>query len=191
MCTHKSAIQDNTSGKYRTMNYINTAASVESVHSTLYTTHNVLSQDALSMIDGYLGHGHVWLMDRPMARLSLPPGNDEDPFHDVGQEMAAWVSHVFNQKVQYRKAKLFLDLPGSEVPLHKDADNIDVMSQIYLSHSDHPIPGTTFMEPYPFTVPFRYNCGYLNDNQDRKTHRSGFLINGYRLSIGFQFYFPR
>jgi hypothetical protein len=173
------------------MNYINVDAVSTPVHPTLFTTENVLSQSALDLIQEYCGHGHVWHMDRPMARLSLPPGNDEDPFEHIGHDMAAWVSDVFRSEVRYRKAKLFLDLPGSEVPLHKDADNIDIMSQVYLTHSDHPIPGTTFMEPYPFTVPFQYNSGYLNDNRDRKTHRSGFVINGYRLSIGFQFYFPR
>lgn len=173
------------------MQLLNPNASHIKVHDTLFCTYDVLSQPALDHINQYLEFGHQWHMDRRLARLSFPSGNDIHPFTDIGEQMADFVSEVMHERVLYRTAKIFLDLPGSEVPLHCDADNIGVMSQVYLSQSDHPIPGTTFLQPYPYTVPFKYNCGYLNDNRDRKIHKSGFLINGYRLSIGFQFYFPK
>ena len=173
------------------MLHINTNIQVHQIHSTLWEIHDVFTTEFLDSIQQYFDYGTGWHMDRRLARLSYPIGNDQDPFSDVGWEMAPIVSATVGQEILYRKAKIFLDLPGSEVPRHSDADNIDVMSQVYLMKSDHPVPGTMFLEPVLHTVKYRYNCGYLNLNTDRKIHQSPFLINGYRTSLGFQFYFPR
>lgn len=170
---------------------INSDVTVTQIHSSLWEIENVFTAEFLHSLQQYFDYGTEWHMDRRLARLSYPIGNDDDPFRDMGWNMASWISGIIAQPIHYRKAKLFLDLPGSEVPRHSDADNIDVMSQVYLMKSDHPIPGTMFLEPVLHTVKYRYNCGYLNLNTDRKIHQSPFLINGYRTSLGMQFYFPR
>lgn len=173
------------------MSLINPNIKIQQIHSTLWEIYDVFTQEFLASLQQHFDHGTEWCMDRPLARLSYPIGNDQDPFTDVGQELAPWVSAAVGQQINYRKAKIFLDLPGSEVPIHRDADNIDVMSQVYLMDVDRPMPGTMFMEPIPHTVKYRYNSGYLNLNTDRKIHRSAFLHQGYRTSLGFQFYFPK
>ena len=155
------------------------------IHSTLAEIKNVFTTATLELIDGYFEHDHEWLMDRRLARLSYPTRNDIDPFKEIGQDMCSLANEVYaNSNLIYRKAKLFLDLPGSEVPKHSDADDIGLMSQVYLRNSNHPIPGTIFLEPFIHTVKYEYNCGYLNLNFDKKIHQSGFLINGYRTSFG-------
>lgn len=170
---------------------INPNVTVVSIHSTLWEVKNVFTDSYLAHLDQFFEHGNAWHMDRRLARMSHPVGNDEDPFWPAGEAMSALVTQAVGQPVQYRKAKLFLDLPGSEVPKHTDASDIDVMTQIYLKKSDHPVPGTMFLEPYIHTVKYEYNCGYFNLNTDRKIHQSPFVINGYRTSMGFQFYFPK
>ena len=155
------------------------------IHDTLAEIKNVFSQETLDLIDGYFEHDHEWLMDRRLARLSYPTSNDVDPFNAIGLDMCALANEVYNSaNLIYRKSKLFLDLPGSEVPKHSDANDIGLMSQVYLRNSNHPIPGTIFLEPFIHTVKYEYNCGYLNLNFDKKIHQSGFLINGYRTSFG-------
>ena len=173
------------------MPQLNPDIQITQIHSTLWEIAEVFTPEFLDQIQQYFEHGTEWHMDRPLSRLSYPIGNDQDPFSEVGWEMAPMVSATIGRDILYRKAKIFLDLPGSEVPRHSDADNIDVMSQVYLLKSDRPIPGTMFLEPVLHTVKYRYNCGYLNLNTDRKIHQSPFLINGYRTSLGFQFYFPK
>jgi hypothetical protein len=170
---------------------INSDIKITQIHSTLWEIQDVLTEECLADLQRYFDYGTEWHMDRKLSRLSHPIGNDQDPFRDLGFEFAPVVAQAIGQEIWYRKAKLFLDLPGSEVPLHSDADNIDVMSQVYLMKSDHPVPGTMFLQPVLHTVKYRYNCGYLNLNTDRKIHQSPFVINGYRTSLGFQFYFPK
>jgi hypothetical protein len=173
------------------MLHINPNIQIHQIHSTLWEIHDVFTTEFLDSIQQYFDYGTGWHMDRRLARLSYPIGNDQDPFSDAGHELSRIVGNTVSREILYRKAKIFLDLPGSEVPKHKDADNIDVMCQVYLMKSDHPIPGTMFLEPIPHTVKYKFNCGYFNLNTDRKIHQSPFLINGYRTSMGFQFYFPR
>ena len=170
---------------------INSDIKVVRIHDSLWEVKHVFTDAYLAHLGQFFEYGHAWNMDRRLARLSYPVGNDDDPFWSAGEELSKIVGDTVGQQIQYRKAKLFLDLPGSEVPKHSDANDIDVMSQIYLLKSDHPMPGTMFLEPIIHTVKYEYNCGYLNLNTDKKIHQSPFVINGYRTSIGFQFYFPK
>jgi len=169
------------------MHYLNPDIDVNVPFDTLWEINSVFTQETLDWLDTFFEHGYHWHMDRRLARMSYPVGNDEDPFRELGLEMAELCRQTTGLDVEYRKAKLFLDLPGSEVPRHRDATDISIMSQVYLMKSNHPIPGTTFMEPITHTVKYEQNCGYFNLNADLKTHQSGFLTNGYRTSIGFQF----
>lgn len=170
---------------------INPNIEIIRIHSSLWEVKQVFAKAYLDYLDQFFEYGNNWHMDRRLARLSYPVGNDEDPFWAAGEALSPVVAQAVGNTVQYRKAKLFLDLPGSEVPKHKDANDIDVMTQVYLKKSDHPVPGTMFLEPYLHTVKYEYNCGYFNLNTDKKIHQSPFVINGYRTSMGFQFYFPK
>ena len=169
------------------MQYLNPNLEVIPIHGSLWEIKNVFTQECLDFIDGFFEHGHNWHMDRRLQRMSFPTSNELSPFLDLGQELCAVAKAAVGRDLRYRVAKLFLDIPGSEVPRHSDADDIVVMSQIYLRKSNHPIPGTMFLEPTIHTVQYEYNCGYFNLNTDKKIHQSPFLINGYRTSIGFQF----
>ena len=172
-------------------NILNKNLQVINIHEFLWEVKEIFSKECLDFLDQFFEYGNEWHMDRKLARLSYPVGNDNDPFWAVGEAVKNLVINTIGHDCRYRKAKLFLDLPGSEVPRHSDAEDIDVMTQVYLKHSDHPIPGTMFLEPFIHTVKYEYNCGYFNLNTDRKIHQSPFLINGYRTSMGFQFYFPK
>ena len=165
------------------------------VHSTLYEIKNVFTQDYLDLIDTRLEYGFLWNMDRKLQRLShsgieenvLTDKNAMDPFYHAGAELEPLVSKLANEKLSYRIAKLFLDLPGSEVPRHHDNNDIAVMLQVYLYASGPKVPGTCFLEPMFNNVDFEYNCGYININTDKKYHLSPTVHRGYRSSIGYQF----
>lgn len=159
------------------------------VHPTLYEIKNVFTQDYLDLIDTRLEYGFLWNMDRKLQRLSHSgiEENNMDPFYHSGAELASLVSKVVNKKLSYRIAKLFLDLPGSEVPRHNDANDIAVMLQVYLYGTGPKVPGTCFLEPMFHNVDFEYNCGYININTDKKYHLSPTVHRGYRTSIGYQF----
>jgi hypothetical protein len=170
---------------------INPDIKITKIHDTLWEIDDVFTAGFLDTVPQYFAYSGIWFMDRPLARLSFPHSNDLDPFHDLGNELAVIVANTVGRPIHYRKAKIFLDLPGSEVPIHRDADDIDVMAQVYLQKSQHPVPGTMFLEPAPHTVQYGYNRGYFNLNTDKKAHQSPFITNGYRTSMGFQFYFPK
>jgi hypothetical protein len=175
------------------MKYINPDCQPKAVHASLWQMHHVFAPDFFQKLPEWY-QGTRWNMDRALARLSwpcFPYEHNVDPLQDIGQEMAELVSQALGRPVRYTMAKLFLDLPGSSVPLHTDANTIDIMAQVYLSDTDWPLPGTVFEEPWPHTVKYQYNCGYFSINQDQKLHQSG-VVNGVcRNSMGFQLCFDK
>ena len=175
------------------MTYINPAATLVPIHHSLWEMHDVFLPEFFNALPDY--HNQTrWNMDRALARLSwpcFPYENNLDPLQQLGTEMAQLVSRALSREVHYSMAKLFLDLPGSCVPLHSDSDRIDIMAQVYITQTDWPLPGTVFEQPWPHTVQYRYNCGYFNLNQDRKLHHSGQVTGVCRSSVGFQLYFAK
>lgn len=172
------------------MNIINPGARAQQIHSTLWTIHDVFTEDFLADLDRHFSAGTVWHMDRDFARLSYPadPNHDHE-FVDAGNIFSDWVSTVLSKPVVYQTAKLFLDLPDSHVPVHSDAADIDIMSQIYLMDTHRALPGTVFMEPVICTVPYRRNSGYININTDLKKHMSPRVVDSVRTSLAFQLLF--
>lgn len=170
------------------MQFINQAIEIVQVHPTLYEINNVFNDEFLADIDARCEHGLTWAMDRRLARLSQ---TDHDFFEQSGREFQTLLSDLAGQEVWYRIGKLFLDLPGAEVPLHSDANDIDIMTQVYLHGTAPNLPGTTFLEPVIHSVKNNYNCGYINFNSDKKKHQSTHVVGGYRLTTAFQFYFPK
>lgn len=174
------------------MNFINPNLEVIKIHNTLWEVKQIFTEDALSFFDSCFDSERRWNMDRRLERLSLPCPGEEDLFYPIGTQLAETVSNTIGQKVNYATSKLFLDLPKSHVPKHSDADQIYVMSQVYLGkNNDNFIPGTEFLEPVVHTVNYENNCGYFNLNTDKKSHQSVNVMNDYRLSVGFQFHLPK
>jgi hypothetical protein len=170
------------------MTYINPDIQAVSVHSTLWQVKNVFTSHALGMIALSWEHDTIWKMDRPLSRLSFD-GEQGGPLSLIGNELAGVVSNIIDKKVKYATGKVFVDLPGSQVPRHYDDPSITVMSQFYLdNNSIYPIPGTTFLEPFVHTIPYEFNCGYINLNADKKIHQSPILKHVIRTSVGYQFF---
>lgn len=171
------------------MSTLNPQRSAQQIHATLWEIHDVFTDQALADLSQHYAAGTIWHMDRDLARLSYPYDLSQDPLESLGQQFSAWISELLARGISYRRAKIFLDLPGSHVPRHRDAPDIDIMCQVYLTSSDLPLPGTVFREPTWHTVPYRRNHGYVNINTDLKTHESPASRNGLRASLGFQLLF--
>lgn len=169
------------------MNYINSSLETSIVHSTLWHVKNVFTPLALEKIAGCWEHNTIWRMDRPLSRISFDE-QQGGPLSLIGDELSHVVSDLIGKKVKYATGKVFIDFPGSQVPRHFDDPSITVMSQFYIDkNQQYPIPGTTFLEPFVHTIPYEFNCGYINLNADKKTHQSPLLKNVIRTSVGYQF----
>lgn len=168
------------------MSYINPEVEIFPVHATLWQVKNIFTDNALDIFNMTFNPDTIWKMDRPLARLSFD-GDLKGPISRIGEELATTVGNTIGQPVEYRAGKVFIDLPGSEVPRHFDDTAITVMAQFYIGKYNYPVPGTLFLEPFIYTVPYEFNCGYINLNADKKMHQSPFIKSGIRTSVGYQF----
>lgn len=157
------------------------------ISSTLWEIHDVFTDVYLAALDRYAAQSQAWLMDRPLSRISAPADTATRPFDAAGHALLLHLQQHTNAAVDFRLGKLFLDFPGTGVPLHTDPADIAVMVQVYLTRGEFTVPGTVFMDPTIHTVRFRRNCGYINLNTDAKNHMSPRLTTGIRISLGLQY----
>jgi hypothetical protein len=113
----------------------------------------------------------------------------------LGAALTPYLEELTGERLNMATARGYLDLSGAYFYPHYDSSQWVVNVQIYLTDVDRDELGTQFildkdinstikeelggdkiMELVPdekyYTVPFRQNWGYINDNRERKLHKT-------------------
>ena len=125
----------------------------------------------------------------------LSENGDYPVITDLGARLIPYLNQLLNIDVRLITVRTYVDLSGSYFYPHLDGKDFAVNVQIYMTDLDYPELGTQFCadsginadsellspneiairsyrEEDFFTVPFRQNWGYINDNRQRKVHKT-------------------
>ena len=114
---------------------------------------------------------------------------------NLGARLIPYLNHLLGVDVRLTTVRAYVDFSGSYFYPHLDSKAFAVNVQIYMTDLDYPELGTQFCinpvmnaesellsageirarsyrEEDFFTVPFRQNWGYINDNRQRKIHKT-------------------
>lgn len=167
--------------------WVNPDCKILAVHPTLHRFDNVFLPEALEFFHNYFRNGANWQFVTPFTRLfrDLSCHSDSE-FYQCKQELEQLLLARDVCDLQIRAAKLFFDATTYETTPHADHIDIAAMMQIYLHTPTLQCPGTLFLDPVPYLIPFVENTGYINFNHDQKQHQSNILARGTRASLGLQ-----
>lgn len=170
------------------MNHIRSDLEIQKIHDSLYKVHGVFNEDTLCWLKTFFDYNNRfdvdWQFQGPFTRLLYPKLITDPVFSSIINEWQTVIAKIYDQPLQPMQAKLWLDLPGHRFLEHRDSADIKVMTQIYLWSNDESVtPGTTFLEPEVISIPFKYNCGYININDPQKLHCTD-MFTTYRCSMG-------
>jgi hypothetical protein len=127
----------------------------------------------------------------------LSENGDYPAITELGARLIPYLNCLLNIDVKLITVRTYVDLSGSWFYPHLDGKAFAVNLQIYMTDLDYPELGTQFCtnqefnnwaneneqqllqsnqklldEKDFFTVPFRQNWGYINDNRQRKVHKT-------------------
>lgn len=132
---------------------------------------------------------------------------------ELGSRLIAHLNHLMQAELRLMAVRTYVDFSNSYIFPHLDAKLFAVNVQLYMTDLDYPELGTQFcvnpvlnaeaelLDPVAvsanvydeqdfFTVPFRTNWGYINDNRQRKIHKTLSVPNGtIRESVHFNYGF--
>ena len=114
---------------------------------------------------------------------------------ELAARLIPHLNHLLQEDLMLITVRTYIDLSGSSFFPHLDSKGFVANVQIYMADLDYPELGTQFCTnaeinskaesltpdeigegPYNkedfFTVPFRQNWGYINDNRQRKIHKT-------------------
>lgn len=135
--------------------------------------------------------------------------------HELAGRLIPYLHGMFGGNYKCSTVRAYRDHPGSWFFPHLDGKGFAVNVQIYMPETDKDYLGTQFCtnqeknllaqaDEYEFrhhmefdenefyTVPFRANWGYINDNTQRKIHKTLIVPDNYiRESIHFNFSFKQ
>jgi hypothetical protein len=122
----------------------------------------------------------------------------------LGAALIPYLKELLGTDVVLATTRGYTDLSGSNFFPHFDADQFIVNVQIYMTDQDRPELGTQFCldddwnqrarreidipknhipfdipEDIYYTVPFRKNWGYINDNRKPKVHKTRTVPDGF------------
>jgi len=130
---------------------------------------------------------------------------------ELGARLIPHLNHLMQEDLALVTVRTYVDFSGSYFFPHFDGKDFATNVQIYMTDLDYPNLGTqfctnpavnstaetldndvirahTYDEKDFFTVPFRTNWGYINDNRQRKIHKTlPIPLGAIRESVHFNY----
>ena len=137
--------------------------------------------------------GNEFFLGGLKKRLQLKPNmHDQAKLTEIGIEQKSSLEQLFQVKLNFMEAKFWLDLPQFGCQVHSDSPDLYLNYQVYIYTSpgaDVACVGAEFLhvDP-PYQVPLIPNTGYININNDLKSH---WVYGGHATRISTMFQYAR
>lgn len=168
------------------------------LNPSLWQVENFLTPETLQAVRNEIRHTPATWHSNYGNRL-LSENGDYPTCIEIGAKLIPYLEALLGAPFKLTSARASVDLSGSAFFRHFDGKELLINVQIYLTEVDtHPELGTQFcMNPdinkealereqdlYPetgnfpiaedeyYTIPYLPNYGYINDNRDRKVHKT-------------------
>ena len=168
----------------------------QSLGNGLWALDDFLTTNSYNLIKHEIrSNNNIWTSK--YANRLLCEHNDFLNCIEFGARLIPYLSKLINEPVVLNSVRAYIDLSGSAFYPHFDAKEFVINVQLYLTEIDYPELGTQFMldpvknqeielngidhmlgtnnfvqESDYYTIPFKTNCGYINDNRIRKLHKT-------------------